>query len=300
MSSFTPVFSGGTGRSGTTVLAKLLRCHPQVRASRPLEIRCVTDSLGVLDLCVGVRPDAAWRVRLVARSYRASEWEFQRRMRGRWWERENRLGNSSGLYRGLTETQREEMLAHFGDRWRREPQQAARELLDSMVLGQGLVDERLWIDTSPPNIANADRIHALWPEAHFVHMVRDGRDTIASVLDEKWGPSDVESAALWWEHRMRAAHVALSKVPEASVLTLSLESLVVDDRDGGYERLLEFFELPNRPRMRRYFTEQMPADRVRVGAWRDRVADPRALERSYQAAASRLTADGIPTYEHPA
>jgi len=96
---------------------------------------------------------------------------------------------------------------------------------------------------------------------------------------------------------MVAAHRALSDVPADAVLTLSLESLVVTERAEEYRRLLEFLDLPDRPRMRRYFAEQMPAERVRPGSWRERVADPDQVERAYRAAAQRLEALGVPTHE---
>ena len=129
-------------------------------------------------------------------------------------------------------------------------------------------------------------------------MVRDGKDTIASVLQENWGPSNIETAVAWWTQRMRAAHRALEPVPEELVATVSLESLVVDDRQEQYRRLLEFLQIPDRPRMQRYFQQQMPADRVRPGIWAQRVSDPDALDRAYRAAAEQLAADGVPIYEY--
>lgn len=299
MGEFTAVFTGGTGRSGTTVLAKMLRCHRQIRASRPLEVRCVTDAAGVCDLCVGVRADGPWRLRVLAHAPWLLEREFQRRFRGHWWMRENRLGKTSGLHRGMTQAQREQILANFAATLRIDRMRAGRELVADIAHAQGLQSERYWIDTSPPNIANADRIHALIPDARFVHMVRDGKDTMASVLQEKWGPTDAESAARWWAERMAAAHRALSEVPEHLVMTVSLESLVVTDRQEQYQRVLDFFELSDRDRMHRYFAEQMPAERVRPGSWAQRVADPEGLERAYQKAAERLVAAGIPTHEFP-
>jgi len=57
--------------------------------------------------------------------------------------------------------------------------------------------EKFWIDTSPLNISSADRIYLLLPEAKFIHMKRDGRDTIASVLKENWGPESPKAALRW-------------------------------------------------------------------------------------------------------
>jgi hypothetical protein len=50
---FTPVFSGGTGRSGTTAIVNCLARHPEFHASMPREIRYLTDRAGLLDINFG-------------------------------------------------------------------------------------------------------------------------------------------------------------------------------------------------------------------------------------------------------
>jgi hypothetical protein len=45
-----PVFSGGTGRSGTTIVINLLNRHENIHSSMPREIRFLTDEAGLLDL----------------------------------------------------------------------------------------------------------------------------------------------------------------------------------------------------------------------------------------------------------
>lgn len=293
------LFSGGTGRSGTTVLAKLLRNHPQVFASKPLEVRCVTESAGILDVCLGPRADAPRTLRVLGFSRYGLRAAFAYRMRHRWWQRTNRLDKVSGLHRGISVDQREKLITDFHRDLSRDRLEAGRAFVLGLARAQGVTAQRYWIDTSPPNIAHADRIHALIPDARFVHMVRDGRDTMASVMAENWGPSDPEGAARWWAARMVAADTALRAVPDEGVLTLSLEELVVSDRDNQYARLLHFLQLPDRPRVRRYFDERMPASRVRPGAWRERVPDPGALEAAYQAAAANLMTQGVPIHEYP-
>ncbi len=63
-------------------------------------------------------------------------------------------------------------------------------------------------------------------------MVRDGRSTAASVIAERWGPDDPSEAITWWETRMRRAHEGLEGVAPESVLVMSLEDLVVLDRNA--------------------------------------------------------------------
>ena len=254
-----PIFSGGTGRSGTTILAKLLRCHPEVRASKPLEIRCVTDSAGLLDVCLGPSDHAPLTVKLLALVPGGVVRQFKSRMRRQWWDRTNRLGRSSGLHRAMSAQQREEMIRKLHSSVKADPASAGREFLDDLMKVQGVTFERFWVDTSPPNAVCADRIFQVAPDALFVHMVRDGRDTAASVMAEPWGPSS--------------------------------------PREATYGELLDFLGLSDRPRMRRYFSEKMPADRVNVGAWASRVADPEVLEALYVQARDRLLQEGIEVHE---
>lgn len=52
-------------------------------------------------------------------------------------------------------------------------------------------DKSDYMDTLPV-------INCLFPTAQFVHIIRDGRDVANSVMKLLWGPSDILSAATWW------------------------------------------------------------------------------------------------------
>ena len=52
---FTPVFSGGVGRSGTTIVGRILKNHTEVFAGSPFEIKFITEAHGLIDLVFGQR-----------------------------------------------------------------------------------------------------------------------------------------------------------------------------------------------------------------------------------------------------
>jgi len=69
-------------------------------------------------------------------------------------------------------------------------------------------------DKTPRYARRIGTLHALWPDARFVHIVRDGRDVCLSILTWKkaeralgrfstWGEDQVMTAALWWEWHVR-------------------------------------------------------------------------------------------------
>jgi hypothetical protein len=293
-----PIFSGGTGRSGTTVVGKLLSKHPEIRGGKPYEIRFINDRFGLLDLCYGVEGfEQPWK-RALSYSYihfisprnrRAFMRMFEKRMRGKWWERKNRIDQDSGLHRSISLEDREELLAIFKRQFPRDQIQASRnflfDFLDRQFHNKG---EKIWIDTTPLNISVSDRIHLLFPTAKFIHMKRDGRDTVASVLKENWGPKTPLGALRWWEKRMAISLDALSAVPKDQVLELDLEALVVTERESSYKRLLDFVGVSDSNQTRRYFDEEMPADRVRIGKYRDEISDWQKLDRGYEESLARI------------
>ena len=295
-----PIFSGGTGRSGTTVVGKLLAKHPDIRGGKPYEIRFINDRFGLLDLCYGVESfEHPWKrvassayINFISPRKRSLFFKnFENRMRGKWWERKNRIENNSGLFRALSVEDREEILTIFRKQFPRDHVQASRNFLfDYLERQEHNKGEKHWIDTTPLNISVADRIHLLLPNAKFIHMKRDGRDTVASVLKENWGPSDPFKALRWWEKRMEISYDALAAIPKSQVLELDLEALVVTDREASYERLFDFLGIEDSKETRKYFKNEMPANRVRIGKYRSEIREWQKLDREYEKALLRLSA----------
>ncbi|HEX5913260.1 MAG TPA: sulfotransferase, partial [Rubrobacter sp.] len=67
---------------------------------------------------------------------------------------------------------------------------------------------------TPAFVRSIPTFHALWPEAKFVHIIRDGRDVCMSILNWKkaeralgrfstWAEDQVTTAAVWWEWHVR-------------------------------------------------------------------------------------------------
>ena len=81
-------------------------------------------------------------------------------------------------------------------------------------------------------------LHALWPEARFVHLIRDGRDVALSLMNwpsvrskrpgtfSTWNDDPVSTAALWWELNVRRGREAGEALGPKLYRELRYESLV--------------------------------------------------------------------------
>ena len=278
----TPVFSGGVGRSGTTIVGKVLRNHPQVLAGSPFEIKFITEVNGLIDLVFGKRSfmptqiskKGYWLSKIGVRdSMRVRFLKFRHRIHNDWWRRTNRLGMESGLHRALTMRDLDALLEELEGSLD-SPIEAARNFVFGYVKRhrkwQG---ETLWMDTTPANMMYADYIHRIFPEGKFIEMRRDPLDNIASVLKESWGPNDPSRAIVWWKDRISLATQAKSGIPSQNYLTMYLEDLVLRNRHSCYEALLSHLGLEDEGRMRNYFEMEVRSDRANIGRWKRDFSD---------------------------
>jgi hypothetical protein len=272
------ILSGGTGRSGTTIIGKLLSRHSSVALSRPAEVKILTSGNGLLDLHLGKR---VGRYKRLMPTRRLHLERFRYRLYNHWWERESKNGNSVGLQQGI-EIDDLNLLFNKLKLERREKIGGAERNFyrDFVNLQKNLSGKDLWIDTTPPNIFRASEIAEFLPGVRFIHMVRDGRDVISSVIREPWGPSSYEEGLVWYRRKMRRSLIN-SVALKSQVLTLSLEALVIEDRENSLKKILNFLGLEEEPKFRAYFDSEVIAQRVNRGRWQDEVKDLDSFNDSY-------------------
>ena len=270
------LFVGGTGRSGTTVLGRLLGSHPDF-VNLPAEIKFITEHPGLAYLLGGA----------------VSFDEFETFVRGQAFE--NRFGR--GLHMMTDIEAVNSLLPRLRAGLDRDPWSATaafvHDLLDPVATAAGT---RGWIDTTPANASQAGTLMRLFPNMRLVHMVRDGRDVALSVTRRRWGPDDLEGALDWWARRLERSFVACEGLPESHVLTLHMEDLFVRDRERSFERLLAFVGLSPDPAIVRYFEEETPANKAHAGRWRRDVPAELvvAFEAHHARRATALRARGRP------
>jgi hypothetical protein len=219
---------------------------------------------------------------------------FSSRVHGRWWCEIGKKGNQRGLIQGIPLDVLDKALKSFQMSYKSDPKEASRDFFYSLSRAQINSNETEYFgDSTPTNMINAKYIYKILPEAKFIDMIRDGRDVALSVSRERWGPATPETALLWWEKRIVHAHNSLKQIPQNSKHEIRLEELVFHHREESYAALLAFVGLDDHPTMRRYFDEQMLAEKMHSGAWQDQAKNPEKFESTYQQILQRLRKKGI-------
>ena len=288
--SVVPVFIGGTGRSGTTVLGDLLNEHSQVRTSNPTEIKFLANRGGFLDVVFGSMNSQLENREKISifhyRTYRqrAQKDSLQRRERfeefseklwQKWWQIDAPAPHGPGLHAGIEKKDLQEILNDYSRSIKKNPVKQAREFMVSFIDAQRKhKDENYWAETTPMNISYSHRLIKLFPEAKFIVIRRDPRDVSASLLTKDWGPNSPLEGVEWIESRLRADNEALKSVPRNQILFINLEDLVTNSPQESYNQILSFLQLQDEPAMRTFHTVNMTAENASSGRWRKEIDTP--------------------------
>lgn len=122
--------------------------------------------------------------------------------------------------------------------------------------------KRLVGDKTPPYVRKIAVLHELWPNARFVHLIRDGRDVCLSVLKWRmahktagarstWAEDPVSTTALWWEWLIRLGREAGEALPPGLYYEMSYEHLM-SAPERQLRLMCEFLGVPFDDRMMRF------------------------------------------------
>ena len=298
-----PVFVGGTGRSGTTVVGDLLGQHEHIRTSVPIEIKFLANKSGLLQLVFGREtPDVHKNIAFFNLRARRRRWiskrekfkkiqsEFLDRIWNDWWDIDAPPPHGRGLQSGISKKELEKLLATLVSELRFNRVWAARRFMRNFISSQDAhKGQKFWVETTPLNIAQAERILKIFPNALFINMVRDPRDVIASLLTKNWGPTTALEGIEWIEKRLIDAHHALRTIPAHQKITIGLEDLAINKREMSYQLLLTFLGLKDDAAMRAFFESELTPQAATSGRWKSEIATPEFLS-AYAELEKRLAA----------
>jgi hypothetical protein len=252
-----PVFIGGCGRSGTTLLGAMLGSHPQYLTTPEAKfntvayMKCLQDRETV-DLPSAIkRIQAHWSFRVFSVALDADE--FIRLV-------------PDASYSDLV-------------RW----------IVEQYGQSVGKIQPTVWIDHTPDNILHARHLFDLYPDAKMIHLVRDGRAVAASVIKLDWGPNTVDAAANWWIHKVAHGFAVEALYGADRVMRVRYEDLVTDPATI-LETICNFLELEYVGEMQLGSGYRIPPyasqghelvgsrlDKSRIGGWRSQLT-PRQIE----------------------
>ncbi len=105
---------------------------------------------------------------------------------------------------------------------------------------------------SPVHVREIGTLGKLFPDARFVHILRDGRDVALSYLNVTFGPSTVEAAALRWKRHVRSGRAAGAGLGAARYREVHYEKLL-EDPEMVTRDLCTFLDVPFEESMLRYY-----------------------------------------------
>ena len=194
-----PIFIGGAGRSGTTLLRVMLNAHPHLAGGPEFKV-----TPAIAELFNNTVADSG-----ILRAYMVTPAEVAEHFRA--------------LFAGI--------FAKFLE------ERKARRL----------------VEKTPHNVLAMRSLGLIFPDAKFIHVIRDGRDVAASLVRQNWTDNagrrlsyvqNIHNAALYWmqvvnrgRHDARAGHL------KDRVLEVRYE-LVVREPRKTMARILEFLDEP--------------------------------------------------------
>ncbi|WP_232383931.1 sulfotransferase family protein [Actinomadura violacea] len=130
----------------------------------------------------------------------------------------------------------------------------AREVADEIVAGPPTLGSAIaavfrayarqhgkarWGDKRPSYIRHAGALLRMFPDAQFVHLVRDGRDCVASLKEVPWYGQDLNHAVSLWREAIDTGRRLAARLGPDAFYELQYERLVADPADE-LPRLCEF------------------------------------------------------------
>lgn len=188
-------FIGGCSRSGTTLLGAMIGSHP--------DIICSPESQFKSDLLRKLWPDYNDINKEAIFEQLTKHWRYKL------WE----LDYSAVELATLT------------------PHNSYASIMNSISLAyatkQGKPTVTSWVDHTPENISYAHNLLKIFPNAKFIHIVRDGRAVAASIMPLDWGPNSIIKTARWWMRMTAFGLAAEADLPSEQIMQVKYENLVL-------------------------------------------------------------------------
>lgn len=215
-----PLFIGGSGRSGTTLLVDMIGCHPQIA---PIYEPAFLYDIACQIFLLQDRPPAERlrNVRAIVEEFARqlddiphAKREYERFLHGAHYLRFTRATLLAETNRLCDRLLRETVLPVF------------RDFILALFAEHAAIDRKpFWAAKVPRFVIMAPLLKQAFPEMRFIHCVRDPRAVLASVATRPWGPQTLEERIEYWRVRIDCGRRFAEKFP-ADCLTVRYEDLL--------------------------------------------------------------------------
>lgn len=206
-----PIFIAGCDRSGTTLLGDLLgnsRWCVTTPESQFFHDFLIRTSVGAFD---NPGQAAQW----LQSHFRFAAWDLGI----------DATQLASLIDLGNPRTTMERLVAHYAGH--RHPEKQGADV---------------WIDHTPDNFKYQSMLKRIFPDARFIHIVRDGRAVCASIRPLDWGPNNAYMASRHWARRLQEA-MAVEVAEGDNCLRVHFEDLL-QNPDRVMHQICNFVDLP--------------------------------------------------------
>lgn len=221
-----PFFVFGSGRSGTSLLTRMLDSHPAIAV--PYESHLYNRIYPLMagrDAELGPGPVRERLVREILRTAHLRHW-----------------------------TPRPSLEAILASVRRPGFHGIVEALLESWTVARG---KSRWGEKTPHHTLWWGTINEGFPDMKVVHLVRDGRDVALSYRDAPFGPKHVYQAAHQWVRYVMAAEAAGAVLGPGRFLLVRYED-VLDDPEGELRRICSFLGEEYDPAMLTFHRQDVP------------------------------------------
>lgn len=254
-----PFFIISSGRSGTTLLASILDSHPQILIPpeqfvmhKVIAKYKLYNWMPWSDLCNVIVGD-------FARSRTNVNWQLE----------------TAQLLTVLAELAPEK--------------RSLRNIIDTVYRAYGKQHKQsfsIWGDKTPKNSARVENLLEVFPDAHYLALIRDGRDVVSSIL-EKNANRNIDYACEKWMQSVETINKARKSIRADQFCVIRYEDLVVDplktvrkilkflNCDGDISSLSResyIKKMGGMAQAKHFGNLHKPINEKSVGAWRQRLS----------------------------
>ncbi len=131
-------------------------------------------------------------------------------------------------------------------------------IFDAIMIAWASKNNKIrWGEKTPSHIDYWEKIVDYWPAVKIVHIVRDGRDVALSLMNARFGPKTVYASARYWKRYLDKVEILKRNYPEDQIYSIKYEELI-DNASEVLKGVCGFLGEEYSPLMLEFYTNDAP------------------------------------------